>query len=78
MKHMVREKKHNCWRAFSEDSGEQSPLVVVRWARDPWQVNERMGRLNGQNVLWLDGEEDRVRYLVSEVFDNTTEESEPW
>ena len=67
MKHMVRD-KHKGWRAFCEDSGLQSPWEVVRWARDPWGEKERMGRLTGANGLWVDGDEEKVRCLVSEVF----------
>lgn len=49
MKRMVREKKEKCWRAFCDESGLQSPWKVVRWARDPWHIQERMGRLRGRN-----------------------------
>ena len=68
MKQMVREKKDKCWRSFCEDSGLQSLWEVVRWARDPWRERERMRRLEGTNGLWVDGDEEKVRCLVSEVF----------
>ena len=53
MKRLVREKKNRCWRTFCKESGLQSPWEVVRWARDPWRINDRMGRLRGSNVMWL-------------------------
>ena len=68
MKAMVKEKKDRCWRAFCEDSGLQSPWEVVRWARDPWKEWERMGRLRDIGGRWLDGDAEKVRCLVSEVF----------
>ena len=68
MKQMVREKKDKCWRFFCEDSGLQSPWEVGRWARDPWRERERMGCLKGSNGLWVDGDEEKVRCLVSGVF----------
>ena len=67
MKQKMREKKHKCLRAFCEDSGLQSPWEVVRWAWDPWREKERMGCLRGANRLWMDGDEEKVRFLVSEV-----------
>ena len=67
-KQMVREKKDMCWRSFCQDSGLQSPWEVVRWARDPWRERERMGRLKGSKGLWVDGDEEKVRFLVSDVF----------
>ena len=80
MKRMVREKKDRCWRAFCEDSGLQSPSEVVRWARDPWREKRRMGRLKGSNGMWLESDEDRVRFLVSEVLvvPGNTPKSGPW
>ena len=65
---MVREKKDKCWWSFCKDSGLQSPWEVVRWARDPWRERERMGRLKGSNRLWVNGDEEKVRCLVSDVF----------
>ena len=64
MKRMVKEKKDKCWRAFCEDSGLQSPLEVVRWARDPWRERERMGRLKGANGVWVGDDAGKVRCLV--------------
>ena len=48
MERLVKDKKDRCWRAFCEESGLQSPWEVVRWARDPWRVSDRMGRLRGR------------------------------
>ena len=35
MKRLVKEKKDRWWRALCEDSGLDSPLEVVHWARKP-------------------------------------------
>ena len=68
MKRLVREKKDKCWRAFCEDSGLRDPWEVVRWARDPWRVSDRMGRLRGSNGVWLEGDGAKVSGLVRDVF----------
>ena len=78
MKRMLTDKKDKCWRTYCEDSGLQSPWEVVRRARDPWHVHEKMGRLRGRNGVLLDSEEHMVRSLVSELFGAITVEPEPW
>ena len=45
MKALVKRKKEECWRKFCEESGEKNPWEVVRWARDPFRLGERMGAL---------------------------------
>ena len=78
MKAMVKEKKDRCWRALCGDSGLQSPCEVVRWARDPWRERERMGRLRDVGGRWLEGDEEKVRSLVSEVFGGVREVVGDW
>ena len=78
MKRLVKEKKDRCWRAFCEESELQSPWEVVRWARDPWRVSDRMGRLKGSNGAWLVGDEAKVDGLVRDVFGVSGAEPELW
>ena len=78
MKRMVREKKDRCWRTFCEESGLQPPWEVVWWARDPWRVSDRMGRLRGSNGVWLDGDGEKVGGLVRDIFGLPTEDPVPW
>ena len=68
MKRLVKEKKDRCWQAFCEDPGLQSPCKVVRWARDPWWMSDKIGRLRGSNGVWLEGDGARVEGLVRNVF----------
>src|SRR4029077_18306037 len=44
MRYLVKEKKEKCWRRFCEESGEKDPWEVVRWAKDPLRLKERMKR----------------------------------
>ena len=78
MKRLVREKKDQCWRAFCEESGLQSPWEMVRWARDPWRVSDRMRRLRGSNGVWLDGDGEKVGGLVRDVFGLPAVDPAPW
>ena len=78
MKRMVREKKDRCWRAFCEDLGLRNPWEVVRWARDPWRVKDRMGRLRGSNGLWLSEDAEKVEGLVRDVFGLLAGDPAPW
>ena len=77
MKPLVREKKDRCWRSFCEESGLQSPMEMVRWARDPWRVNDRMGRLRGSNGVWLVGDMGKVDGLMRDVFGLPTGDPAP-
>ena len=78
MKRLVREKKNRCWRAFCEDLGLRDPWEVVRWARDPWRVSDRIGRLKGSGGLWLEGDGAKVDGLVRDVFGVPAGEPLPW
>ena len=42
--------------------------VVVRWAKDPWRLKVRMGRLWGTHGRSLETESDKVDGLVSDLF----------
>ena len=64
MKRLVREKKDRCWRVFCEESGLQSPREVVRWARDPCRVSDRMSWLRGSSGAWLEGDGAKVAGLL--------------
>ena len=44
---------------------------MVRWARDLWREQERIGRLKDTRGRWLDRDTDKVGCLVSEVFGGT-------
>ena len=78
MKRLVKEKKDRSWRAFCEDSGLRDPWEIVRWARDPWRVSERMGRLRSSNGVWLGDDGAKVGGLVHDVFGESAGEPVPW
>ena len=41
---------------------------MVRWAKDPWWLKERMGRLRRANRKWLEYERNKVDGLVRDLF----------
>ena len=65
---LIRDGKRKCWEDFCTESGEKSPWEVVRWAKDPWRLKERMGRLRGADGEWLESEGDKVDGLVRDLF----------
>ena len=66
--HLIRDGKRKCWANFCTESGEKSPWEVVRWAKDPWRLKERMSRLRGADGMWLESQGDKVDGLVRELF----------
>ena len=68
LRNLIRDGKRKCWEDFCTESGEKSPWEVVRWARDPWRLKERMGRLRGADGNWLESEKDKVDGLVRDLF----------
>ena len=68
LRNLIRDGKRKCWEDFCTESGERSPWEVVRWAKDPWRLKERMGRLRGTDGEWLDSEEDKVDGLMRDLF----------
>ena len=67
-RNLIRDGKRKCWEDFCTESGEKSPWEVVRWAKDPWRLKERMGRLRGTDGEWLESERDKVDGLVRDLF----------
>ena len=68
LRNLIQEGKRKSWEDFCTESGEKSPWEVVRWAKDPWRLKERMGRLRGADRRWLESEGDKVDVLVSDLF----------
>ena len=68
LRNLIQEGKRNCWEDFCTESEEKSPWDVVRWAKDPWRLKQRMGRLRGADGRWLESEGDKVDGLVSDLF----------
>ena len=68
LRNLIREGKRKCWVDFCTESREKSPWEVVRWAKDPWRLKERIGRLRGTDGEWLETERDKVDGLVRDVF----------
>ena len=68
LRNLIRDGKRKCWEDFCTESGEKSPWEVVRWAKDPWRLKERMGRLRGTDGEWLESEGDKVGRLVRDLF----------
>ena len=52
-------------------------MEVVRWARNPWRMGERMGRLRGSSGVWLEGDGEKVAGLVGDVFGRQGTDPEP-
>ena len=65
---MIQDGKRKCREDFCTESGEKSPWEVVRWAKDPWRLRERIGRLRGVDGAWLQSEGDKVDGLVRDLF----------
>ena len=68
LRNLIRDGKRKCWEDFCTESGEKSPWEVVRWAKDPWRLKERMGRLRGADGAWLESEGEKVDGLVRDLF----------
>ena len=68
LRNLIRDGKRKCWEDFCTESGEKLPWEVVRWAKDPWRLKERMGRLQGADGAWLESERDKVDELVRDLF----------
>ena len=68
LRNLIRDGKRKCWEGFCTESGEKSPWEVVRWAKDPWRLMERMGRLRGTDGEWLESVRDKVDGLVRDLF----------
>ena len=65
---LILDGKRKCWEDFCTESGEKSPWEVVRWAKDPWRLKERMARLRGTDGRWLESEGDKVDGLMRDLF----------
>ena len=68
LRNLIQDGKRRCWKDLCTESGEKSPWEVVRWAKDPWRLKERMGRLRGADGKWLESERDKVDRLVRDLF----------
>ena len=68
LRNMILDGKRKCWEDFCTESGEKSAWEVVLWAKDPWRLKERMGRLRGTDSAWLESEGDKVDGLVRDLF----------
>ena len=69
LRNLIRDGKRKCWEDFCTESGEKSPWEVVRLARDPRRLKERMGRLRGADGAWLESEGEKVNGLVRDLFE---------
>ena len=68
LRNLIRDGKRKCWEDFCTESEAKSPWEVVRWAKDPWRLKERMGRLRGADRAWLESEGEKVDGLVRDLF----------
>ena len=68
LRNLIRNGKRKCWEDFCTESGEKSPWEVVRWAKDPWRLKGRMGRLRGADGTWLESEGEKLDGLVRDLF----------
>ena len=67
LRNLIQEGTRKCWEDCCTQSGEKSPWEVVRCAKDPWGLKERMGRLRGADGKWLDSERDKVDRLGKDL-----------
>ena len=72
LRSLIQDGKRKCWEDFCTESGEKSPWEVVRWARDPWRLKDRMGRLKRADGRWLESDRDKVDGLVRDLFGRET------
>ena len=68
LRNLIQDGKRKCWEDFCTQLGEKSPWELVRWAMDPWRLEQRMGRLRGGDGKWLESERDKVDGLVTDLF----------
>ena len=68
LRNLIQDGKRKCWEDFCTESGEKSPWEVVRWAKGPWRLKERMGRLRWADGKWLESERDKGDGLVRDLF----------
>ena len=68
LRNLIQDGKRKCCQGFCTESGEKSPWEVVRWARDPWRLRDRMGRLRRADGKWLESVRDKVDRLVRDLF----------
>ena len=68
LRNLIQDRKRKCWEDFCTESGEKSLWEVVRWARDPCWLKERMGRLRGADGAWLESAGEKVDALVRDLF----------
>ena len=68
MKAMFKAAKEKCWRDFCTREGAQSPWAVVRWAKVPFGVKERMDGLTEDDGSRVRDDAGIVRILMKEVF----------
>ena len=66
-----------CWRKFCEESGEKNPWEVVRWARDPVRLGERMGVLRDAEGTLLGSNQEKVDGFVRDIFSEEKEGENP-
>ena len=67
LRHLIQDWKRKCWENFCTESGVKSPWEVVRWAKDPWRLKERMEFLRGADGAWLESEGEKVDGLVKDL-----------
>ena len=68
MRAMVKAAKEKCWRDFCTKEGAQAPWGVVRWAKDPFGVRERMHGQTGDDGSHVRDDAGIVGILMRKVF----------
>ena len=68
LKAMVKAAKEKCWRDFCIKEGAKSPWGVVRWAKDPFGVKERMDGLTEDDGSHVRDDTGIVEILMRKVF----------
>ena len=68
MKAIMKKKKQDYWQCFCTKHGEENLWEVVRWAKDPLRVKEKMKWLKGKDGKELGSDTERVDGLIRDIF----------
>ena len=77
MRALIRRKKGACWGQFCEESGDKTLWEMVRWARDPFRLGERMVVLRDAVGTQLASNQEKVDRIIRDIFGKEEEGVKP-
>ena len=69
LNYMIKKKKEECWRNFVEEYGEKDAWEVARYAKDPFRLKGRMGKLVDERGMECRTEDEKLHTLVGRNFE---------